>query len=190
MPWPGAAERYFHARQHSAGRLPRSHHSRVTPIHSRMLGRRCMPGPRMVRRAKSPGGRLVWSRLKGFGGICARQRCLLEGQTAAHGQITERRYSVARIRFSFGLERLASRPPSFCPPGRHAPGPDLGAAGFDPSAQKTSAQEAIIACSGGFFRNWQPASPHEAPSRRPAEAWLGRWKPRPVHFSSTEGERP
>ena len=37
---------------------------------------------------------------KGLGEICARQTCLFEGQSAAHGQITERNFSVARFRFS------------------------------------------------------------------------------------------
>src|ERR1700679_3561848 len=35
------------------------------------------------------------------GKICARQTCRYEGQTAAHGQITERKPSVAQMRFSF-----------------------------------------------------------------------------------------
>jgi CubicO group peptidase (beta-lactamase class C family) len=41
-------------------------------------------------------------RSRGFGEkICARQTCRYEGQTAAHGQITERKPSVTHLRFSF-----------------------------------------------------------------------------------------
>lgn len=40
-------------------------------------------------------------RCRGLGEFCARQTCRYEGQTAAHGQITERKPSVAHLRFSF-----------------------------------------------------------------------------------------
>jgi hypothetical protein len=51
---------------------------------------------------KPPGGRLMGIRSRGLGEkICARQTCPYEGQTAAHFQITERKPSVAHLRFSF-----------------------------------------------------------------------------------------
>ena len=60
--------------------------------------------------ATSPGGRLMGLRstvqnlgrhVGAWGKICARQTCRCEGQTAAHGQITERKPSVAQFRFLF-----------------------------------------------------------------------------------------
>jgi hypothetical protein len=41
-----------------------------------------------------------------WGKICARQTCRYEGQTAAHGQITERKHSVTHFRFSFPSRNL------------------------------------------------------------------------------------
>lgn len=38
-----------------------------------------------------------------WGKNCARQTCRYEGQSAAHGQITERKPSVPRFRFYFTL---------------------------------------------------------------------------------------
>jgi hypothetical protein len=60
------------------------------------------------------------------GKICARQTCRYEGQTAAHGQITERKPSVARMRFLILLHeggrvresRNAMGPCSIRPSGR------------------------------------------------------------------------
>ena len=54
---------------------------------------RPMQGPKQSHRA----WRLKWSRCRGLGEICAGQTCL--GRlAAAHGQITERNYSVAWLR--------------------------------------------------------------------------------------------
>jgi hypothetical protein len=48
-----------------------------------------------------PGWETYGYTLWGLGEICARQTCRNERQTAAHGQITERKPSVAHFRFSF-----------------------------------------------------------------------------------------
>ena len=50
-------------------------------------------------KAESPGGRLKWYRSMGFGTSVPGEDALL-GQIAAHGQITERKPSVPRFRFS------------------------------------------------------------------------------------------
>ena len=91
----------------------------VAPVHSRRLQSSNPRGrPSSQSNAKSPGGRLMGIRCRGLGEFCARQTCRYEGQTAAHGQITERKPSVAHLRFSFlSHERGVPGPEGVLPAG-------------------------------------------------------------------------
>ena len=120
---PGAATRYWYATRHTAEGLPRSkrnRHSIAFPRFASIQGARpfkagcnnriCTQTSISVRCDVSgwetDGSTLYrpkkWNRCVGaWGKICARQTCRCEGQTAAHGQITERKPSVAQFRFLF-----------------------------------------------------------------------------------------
>jgi len=120
---PGAATRYWYAIRHTAeGLTPLQAQSSldcISPVVS-IQGAQTIQGGQqqsnLSRRqilsfaATSPGGRLMGLRstvqnlgrhVGAWGKICARQTCRCEGQTAAHGQITERKPSVAQFRFLF-----------------------------------------------------------------------------------------
>ena len=116
-PRPGAATRYIYARRRLAGLATRSLLASrfAAPVHPRRVVRLIPAGPEHSPR-QSSGWESNWvSRCRGLGEICARQTCRRKGQTAAHGQITERRYSVPRFRFSSAGESgrvpVAGNPP-------------------------------------------------------------------------------
>jgi len=94
---PGAATRCLqpaHCRPTTRSHFSRFHLRRSgTPVQSRRQDTECRTHSRSI--AEAPGRRLMGTRLWGLEKICARQ-ARLQRQTAAHGQITERKLSVSQ----------------------------------------------------------------------------------------------
>ena len=80
----------------SCGTLPVRLHAPVLPGLRRSIqkGCNCLRGPIHGPQTQSPGRRLVYA-VGAWGNLC-KAEMPVEGQTAAHGQITERKVSVAR----------------------------------------------------------------------------------------------
>ena len=103
---PGAATRYIIARRHIAER----HHAPDCSRFRRLISFKDTKafGSQTIdrSRAESPGWRLKWSRCRGLGENLCWGKLALIGLAAAHGQITERKYSIARKATKRGLYRL------------------------------------------------------------------------------------
>jgi hypothetical protein len=106
MKEPGAATRCIIARRHIA----EGHHA---PKYSRFMRLISVKDSKARGsysfRAESPGGRLMWFTLSGLGNNLCWANLPLEGKSAAHGQITERNYSVARMPQLPAIRSVASR---------------------------------------------------------------------------------
>ncbi len=108
MPWPGAATRYLYAGRLIAGR----HHcpqcfrpSAAIPFKEAALP--ALPDQHRVP-GRVAGWETQWLRCRGLGkSVKGRLPCLW--QTTAHGQITERKLSVAHFRLSLAFAWLGGQ---------------------------------------------------------------------------------
>ncbi len=98
---PGAATRYIIARRHNAER----HHAPTLSAFPGLLAPRLLlkktnakstAGPGLTHGRSPQDGRLMWIRCRGLGEYLCWGKLALIRLAAAHGQITERKYSVAR----------------------------------------------------------------------------------------------
>lgn len=105
---PGAATRYIIARRHIAER----HHAPTCSRFTRLISfkdTKAFGSQIFSSRAESPGWRLKWSRCRGLGEYLCWGKLALIRLAAAHGQITERKYSVTRVAINQSLSLFQHR---------------------------------------------------------------------------------